>query len=285
MSYNGGMTEKPYYIYFHARPTGEVFYVGRGYRHRAVSLNRNRHHSNVVKKYGQANIKIYLVQIDPTKGNELEIFYIQHLSDLGHRLTNMTSGGEGMFNPNPELRARLSESVKNSPSAINQRKELHRHNTGMKRSDETRKLLSEKSKGRPKSATHRESISRAQRGRKLSESWCENLRANSIKTWSDPEIRNRRLDGLRRGLEVKIPCTCGVAVDRANFSKYHGEKCSLKTPERVIEIFLSRWNQKSIAEKFMVSPMMVSRIKRKQFWSSILEEALSAYLTKHKLSR
>ena len=87
---------KQYYVYVKCRPDGKPFYVGKGHAGRADATKRNPHHDNVVKKYGKENILIYKLNCQSEKqAFEYEIWMIAWCKTQGHRLTNMTDGGEG----------------------------------------------------------------------------------------------------------------------------------------------------------------------------------------------
>lgn len=64
---------------------------------------------------------------------------------LGYDLANMTDGGEGMSNPSPEIRAKISEAQKGNTTW-----------RGRTHTEETKKLMAEKQTGRVHSPEHRE---------------------------------------------------------------------------------------------------------------------------------
>lgn len=49
-----------------------------------------------------------ILEINPENLQESECNWISYLINLGARLTNGTSGGDGLFNPSPEVREKLS---------------------------------------------------------------------------------------------------------------------------------------------------------------------------------
>lgn len=86
-----------FYVYFHCRPDGTPFYVGKGSRSRALRLERsNLHHKNIVSKYGSDNI---LVELTPCRTEQeayhLEQLFILLLREQGIDLANKSDGGEG----------------------------------------------------------------------------------------------------------------------------------------------------------------------------------------------
>lgn len=91
--------EKQFCVYIHKRPDGEPFYVGKGLLSRAYDFapsRRTEWHKNIVNKYGRDNI---IVQVFPCmyekEAFELEKAHIKISKAAGHRLVNLTDGGEG----------------------------------------------------------------------------------------------------------------------------------------------------------------------------------------------
>jgi len=91
------LMQQQFYAYAHLRPDGSPFYIGKGHGKRSHSfVGRNKHHQNVVAKYGAENI---LVEIMPCR-SEAEAFLreqliIKSLRATGASLCNKTDGGEG----------------------------------------------------------------------------------------------------------------------------------------------------------------------------------------------
>jgi len=90
-----------HYAYIHARPDttdlSGVFYVGKGAGRRfRPAIRRNRHHQNVVGKYGAENILVGKVECSSEAiAHELETGLIRCLRRAGVKLVNLTDGGEG----------------------------------------------------------------------------------------------------------------------------------------------------------------------------------------------
>ncbi len=88
--------------YVHARPgttdvTG-IFYVGKGTGARARRLlsRNNKHHQNIVKKYGAENILVGSLDCSSEEAAfELEKGMIKCLKRMGVKLANKTEGGDG----------------------------------------------------------------------------------------------------------------------------------------------------------------------------------------------
>jgi hypothetical protein len=90
---------KQFYIYVHCRPSGEPFYVGKGYGNRAhyFSYLRNKHHKHVVAKHGKENILVYTRNCkSESHAHANEKWMIAWCRAQGFRMTNMTDGGEGV---------------------------------------------------------------------------------------------------------------------------------------------------------------------------------------------
>lgn len=95
-------------VYQHLKPSGEVFYIGIGIsKKRAYSkYGRNKHWSNTVNKYGY-EVQILTNNINYEFAKEIEKNLISYYGrkDLERgKLVNMTDGGEGFLNMNPEER-------------------------------------------------------------------------------------------------------------------------------------------------------------------------------------
>lgn len=88
----GYSDEKKFYVYFHKRPDGTIFYVGKGHGNRAwVKKSRNNHWNNVVNKHGGFDVEIVSENL-----TEQEAFAKERelILELGmDNLTNQTLGG------------------------------------------------------------------------------------------------------------------------------------------------------------------------------------------------
>ena len=87
------------YVYLHVRPDGSVFYVGKGSGHRAFDMapsRRSKHHTNIVRKHGRANIIVRLIPaMSHAEAFQLERAHIAIAKAQGLPLVNLTDGGEG----------------------------------------------------------------------------------------------------------------------------------------------------------------------------------------------
>lgn len=159
-----------------------------------------------MRKYGIDNFKMEIIMTCETleEINELEIKYIKDCESLVPNGYNVSAGG-GKLNDTPEIRARISESLKrfykNNPNP----------NKGRVVSEETRKKQSEKamgntnSKGRVLTDIHKQRIAAANTGKKASEEARKNIslghmgqRPPNRKLTSEQakQVRQDRRDGM-----------------------------------------------------------------------------------------
>lgn len=120
--------------------------------HLKTSVKQKNHLGNWLRSLGGGvpNL-IKLCEVPDEEGSTEEIRYIKNARMLGFRLVNATDGGEGMPNPSPETRAKLSAARR-----------------GLVRSPETCAKLSAAHKGKAKSEEHRLKLSKANLGKSLS---------------------------------------------------------------------------------------------------------------------
>lgn len=103
------------YVYLHAKPRGDIFYVGKGRGDRYLpSKGRNKHHRHVVSKYGVKNIEVAKIECSSHSiALDLEIGVIKCLLRSGISLVNQTLGGEGALGRgvSEATRAKLKEKL------------------------------------------------------------------------------------------------------------------------------------------------------------------------------
>ena len=158
-----------FYVYTHAKPDGQIFYVGKGIGIRAKDFcRRNDWHKKVTQKYGRDNIKICAYEVfDEVHAYAIERQLISILRKAGYELCNIDPGGQG------RLGVRLSEEHK---------QKLRVAGLGHAVSKETRARIGAAGIGRKPSAAarmkmsqkrlspaHREALIAATTGRKVSE--------------------------------------------------------------------------------------------------------------------
>jgi hypothetical protein len=82
--------------YAHYTPEGRIFYIGKGSEKRAHSkAGRNNYWQNVVKKYGNPDVQILANWDTEEEAFSHEVLLIKCFKDLGHKLCNLSDGGEG----------------------------------------------------------------------------------------------------------------------------------------------------------------------------------------------
>lgn len=110
-----------FYVYLHLKPSGEVFYVGKGTGKRAWSRNlRNRHWKYIVAYHGFV-VQIHTDKLTEDQAFELEKQLIKHYREIGI-LANVTDGGGGVSGSHVNLGMPKSETHKEKLSQINKGK-------------------------------------------------------------------------------------------------------------------------------------------------------------------
>ena len=156
-----------FYTYAHYTPEGRLFYIGKGSgNRRAYNFHkRNAHWKSIVAKYGNPDVQILAHWDTEEEAFDHERLLISCFRDLGHKLCNLTDGGEGPSG------SKHSEETKAKLSAIligNTR------NLGVKRTEEEKIKISLFHKGnkynlgRPASEKQRQVASQTHKGNKHS---------------------------------------------------------------------------------------------------------------------
>jgi group I intron endonuclease len=124
---------------------------------------------NWMRKYADVVVKELETKISFDLAKEKEIFYIAKFKEEGHRLLNLTNGGDGVLGyiHSDETRRKKSESMKKTIGG------KPAHNRGSKHSEETKKKMSESHKG----------ATSPNKGKKLSEEWKSNMSKAHKKRW------------------------------------------------------------------------------------------------------
>lgn len=102
-----------FYAYIHCKPDGTPFYVGKGDETRVSFKKRyhNRHHMNVLNKYGEDKILVGKMECSTEDiAFDLERGLIKRLRKMGVGIVNLTEGGDGTKGAvrSPEARARMA---------------------------------------------------------------------------------------------------------------------------------------------------------------------------------
>ena len=82
--------------YAHYTPQGRLFYIGKGSEKRAHSkAGRNNYWQKVVAKYGNPDVQVLANWNTEEEAFSHERLLISCFRDLGHKLCNLSDGGEG----------------------------------------------------------------------------------------------------------------------------------------------------------------------------------------------
>lgn len=168
-----------YYTYLHRRASdGQPFYVGKGKGDRAHRKNhRNPHWHRTASKHG---LQVEILAHWPTEAEafEHEKFLIWCFKDMGHKLVNLSDGGEGQSGwvPTETTKRRISAAKVGKPSpkkgvplAEAARLKMIESKRGKALTDEHKAKISASGKGVPKSPEHKAKISQGGKGRIVSE--------------------------------------------------------------------------------------------------------------------
>lgn len=164
------MIRNDYYVYLHLRRTdGKVFYVGKGTRRRAWSMNRkNPHWRRTVAKHGY---DVILIHRDMTESCALSFERALIRAYSSPELTNLTDGGEGAsgYSHTLEGRAKMSAAWQTRVVSDETRLRLSAFQRGRKHSPEHVLKQAEAQKGKTYSEETKAKIGAAHRGKVISE--------------------------------------------------------------------------------------------------------------------
>lgn len=101
-----------YFVYVDYTDDGRPFYVGKGNIGRVRGARRNQLHTNIAKKHGCRRELVLCTSVEAiTLSFEIELIaeLKTHHGMPGHWGANLTEGGEGLSNPSPDVRKRMSD--------------------------------------------------------------------------------------------------------------------------------------------------------------------------------
>lgn len=155
-----------FYTYFHSKPNGSIFYIGKGVEDRVFSKdNRNIHWKRTVAKYGYEP-KILAYWDTEEEAFMHEKLLISCFKDMGYKLVNMTNGGEGSAGYKWTDEQKANFDMNNEKNGM----------FGKKHSKETKKKISEKAKNRKLSIETKTKLSKIFKNRKFSKEHLEKLK-------------------------------------------------------------------------------------------------------------
>lgn len=180
--------------------------------------SRNSHRLSWLRKVlleGRAP-KIFLINETSTEENAhiLEKLYIREHKRAGHKLTNLTDGGDGgdtfsrkSKEEKEKTRVKMCTASKNRKGWKHTIETCARISAGNKKARQdpgVRAKMSIAAKGKNPSVETRTKLSIAAKGRKLSEETCAKMSAGLKKSWQDPKVRIKRLQGVLARLESNL---------------------------------------------------------------------------------
>lgn len=202
---------KKFYVYVHRYASGpkqgQVFYVGKGTKgktNRASSKRaRNAYWKNIVTKYG-----FEWEIVKEFNHNQCALVYEMLLiSSIGRgNLCNLTSGGEGSYEPTLEQRLlhSLRMSGENNPNFGNKHSEEVRRKISAANKNkiippDVRRKISEAGKGRKHSEESKRKISSAKLGKKMPDGVGSKIRAKLLGRKTHSEEAKRLMSATRTG--------------------------------------------------------------------------------------
>jgi hypothetical protein len=236
-----------FYVYEHIRnDTGEVFYVGKGSGNRCFNKRgRNIYWHRIVKKSNGFCVKKLIENIDEEFAFLVEIERIDQLKKLGFKLSNLTSGGEGISGlvHTKEAKIKISKAHLGKPKGPmkeSTKQKLSINKTGVSTGpmpEETKRKIQIANIGSRHSEESYARMAMKKRGKKLSEEHKKTLsilfsgknNPNYGKKHSDStkeKVRQARLNAK------KIACPhCNKIGDPPNMARWHFNNCKHKGNE------------------------------------------------------
>lgn len=227
------------YVYLHTKPSGEIFYVGKGNGYRAWAKNkRSDYWKRTVDKYGY-NVKIFIDNVSNEKALSIEKDLIEAIGL--ENLVNFTKGGDGClgYSHTEESKKKISIGRKGKKHSEKTKKILSKkrigksaYNKGLKTSKEVREKISKKLKNRVISEETRKKMSESHKGKKFSDEHKKNLRkANKNRTFTREailkslEVCSKKLIDTKTNIEyrsIRDFCTKNKISESTFYSHFRG---------------------------------------------------------------
>jgi len=143
--------------YAHYTPQGRLFYIGKGSSERRAHYlsGRNNYWQKVVAKYGKPDVQILAHWDTEEEAFDHERLLISCFRELGHKLCNLTNGGDGTSG----YKQTAEHREKNRLASIGNKRAL-----GHKVSETARKLMGADKIGKPTSLKQKEIASQVHKG-------------------------------------------------------------------------------------------------------------------------
>lgn len=176
--------------------TNEIRYVGKtGHFDDRIAAhlkgeNCNPYKDRWVKKVQRQgldpHIRVLERHLNEDNFQEREKFWIKFLRELGHRLTNLTDGGEGVvgYKLTDEQKKKRSETLKNHPRRKEINAAISRAQMGRTLSDECKKKISESHFGKKHTDATKEKVRQAQYTPEARERRIRMVASKKGKPWS-----------------------------------------------------------------------------------------------------
>lgn len=153
-----------FFVYVDRTSDGRPFYVGKGNAGRVRLSRRNKLHSNIAAKHGLQRSVVFVTSVEQEALDHERVLIAEHKTQHGmegHWGANLTEGGEGLSNPSPVVRQKMSESQKSrGPVSISSRQRMSEAVKRWCADPENRLRKSEAMKNVVRSPEHRMNIAR-----------------------------------------------------------------------------------------------------------------------------
>jgi hypothetical protein len=189
------------YVYAIFRPDGWICYIGKGKGNRWESdkarAQHNRHFAAIWKKAKAAGQELPRIKIrehlTDEQAFEIEIAFIAAIGRRknGGPLTNMTDGGDGLLNPSPETRKKMSLKAIERMKDPAVRANVSIKNTGKKIPLEVCIQRGMARRGEKHTPEHNAAISAGNKGKKLSPEHCAAISAGQLGKSDGPHSEER----------------------------------------------------------------------------------------------